>query len=235
MSKDPAFLFYTGDFSTGTQFFTDEQVGIYLRLLMAQHQHGRLSEKHMIIICKSYDNDVYSKFRRDNDGLYYNERLEIEIFKRKSFCESRGKNRSNKNNISKSYDNHMENENENKDKDLIKLKKQIVIPEFSEFLEYALTKEPNVKQTSLRLKYDAWCEAGWKNGYDKPIRNWKSNLNNTLQFIEKNNGNNGKQTSTTAKPTYRNTFVNAFNLAKQAEFGDNQGEFSQDTEFTIVS
>ncbi len=48
MAKDPAFLFYTGDFSTGTQFFTDEQVGKYVRLLMAQHQIGHLEEKHMI-------------------------------------------------------------------------------------------------------------------------------------------------------------------------------------------
>jgi uncharacterized protein YdaU (DUF1376 family) len=115
MAKDPAFLFYTGDFSTGTQFFTDEQVGIYIRLLMAQHQHGRLNEKHMNIICKSYDKDIYLKFERDNDGLYFNERLETEILKRKNFCESRGKNRSSKNIISKSYENHMENENENKD------------------------------------------------------------------------------------------------------------------------
>jgi len=58
MAKDPAFLFYTGDFSTGTQFFSDEQVGKYIRLLMAQHQHGRLSEKQMLYICKNKDIEI---------------------------------------------------------------------------------------------------------------------------------------------------------------------------------
>lgn len=111
MAKDPAFLFYPGDFSTGTQFFTDDQVGKYVRLLMAQHQLGHLEEKHMIFICKSYDKDIFSKFDKDSLGLYYNKRLEDEIVKRKKYTESRGKNRSSKNIISNSYDEHMENKN----------------------------------------------------------------------------------------------------------------------------
>jgi len=55
MAQDPAFLFYTGDFTTGTQFFSNEQIGIYLRILMAQHQHGHLTEKQILHISKSYD------------------------------------------------------------------------------------------------------------------------------------------------------------------------------------
>lgn len=115
MAKDPAFLFYPGDFTTGTQFFTDEQVGKYIRLLMAQHQLGRLKENHMIMICKSYDNDIFSKFVKDSNGCYYNERLEDEIVKRKKYTESRGNNKRGKKIISSSYDNHMENENRNID------------------------------------------------------------------------------------------------------------------------
>ncbi len=111
MAKDPAFLFYTGDFTTGTQFFTDEQVGKYMRLLMAQHQHGHLSENHVIMICKSYDNDVMQKFTKDCNGKWYNERLDIEIDKRKKYAESRSNNKKGKKIISKSYDPHMENEN----------------------------------------------------------------------------------------------------------------------------
>lgn len=38
--KDPAFLFYTKDFQSGTQDMSCEEVGAYLRLLMYQHQHG---------------------------------------------------------------------------------------------------------------------------------------------------------------------------------------------------
>ena len=115
--KDPAFLFYTGDFSTGTQFFTDEQLGKYMRLLMAQHQHGHLDENQVLFICKSYDCVVMKKFIKDDVGLYYNTRLELEINKRKSYSESRGKNKLGKSKtkkiIPKSYDFHMEDKNEN--------------------------------------------------------------------------------------------------------------------------
>lgn len=115
MAKDPAFLFYPGDFNTGTQFFTDEQVGKYVRLLMAQHQHGHLSENQVLIICKSYDKDVMNKFVKDKDGLWFNERLESEIVKRKEYSVSRSKNRTSKSNISKTHVEHVENENRNKD------------------------------------------------------------------------------------------------------------------------
>lgn len=113
MAKDPAFLFYPNDFDCATRFFSDEEVGIYLRLLIAQFQNGRLSDKHMNIICKTYNKDIYSKFTRDSEGFYYNERLENELIKRKEYSKSRSKNRKNKNNISKTYDEHMENENVN--------------------------------------------------------------------------------------------------------------------------
>lgn len=116
MAKDPAFLFYPNDFSSGTQFFTDEQVGKYMRLLMAQHQHGHLTENQVIMICKSYDNDIMLKMKKDSDGKWYNERLENEIEKRKNYIASRSKNKAGKTSekiISKSYDNHMVNENRN--------------------------------------------------------------------------------------------------------------------------
>jgi uncharacterized protein YdaU (DUF1376 family) len=110
MAKDPAFLFYTGDFQTGTQFFTDEQVGKYVRLLLAQHQHGHLHEKHMLQICKTHDKDIFNKFLVDKDGLFYNKRLEDELVKRKSYSKSRAENRKKKN-ICNSYDSDMENKN----------------------------------------------------------------------------------------------------------------------------
>lgn len=108
MSKDPAFLFYTQDFYTGTVFMTDEQVGKYIRLLCLQHQTGHLEEKHMLNICKSYDKDIFSKFLRDSEGLYYNERLDKEVNRRVEYCESRRKNKLTK----KTYDQHMETETE---------------------------------------------------------------------------------------------------------------------------
>jgi len=108
MGKDPAFLFYSQDFYTGTVFFTDEQVGKYVRLLCLQHQTGHLEEKHMINICKTYDKDIFSKFIRDDKGLYYNERLDAEINRRIKYCETRRENRLSK----KTYVKHMETETE---------------------------------------------------------------------------------------------------------------------------
>lgn len=119
MAKDPAFLFYPGDFNTGTQFFTDEQVGKYMRLLMAQHQHGHLSEEQVLHICKTYDNHIMNKFIKDSNGLWYNQRLENEIIKRKEYSKSRSNNRNSKKLICKSYVNHMENKNRNENIDVI--------------------------------------------------------------------------------------------------------------------
>jgi hypothetical protein len=134
MAKDPAFLFYSSDFLTGTMFMSNEQVGKYIRLLCAQHQIGHLSEKDMLNICGTYDKDIFCKFKKDADGLFFNERCEQEILKRKAFSESRRKNRLKKSdhmsNISKTYVRHMENENENEN--VIKLNKQGVPPKFIE-------------------------------------------------------------------------------------------------------
>lgn len=116
INKDPAFLFYSSDFLTGTMFMTDSQLGKYIKILCTQHQKGHLSEKDMLKICKRYDKDIFEKFVKDNDGKYYNIRLESEIAKRKDYSKSRSDNRKNKTNeknICFSYVKHMENENEN--------------------------------------------------------------------------------------------------------------------------
>lgn len=66
-----------------------------------------------------------------------------------------------------------------------KEKKEIYIPEYSEFLAYALTQSPNIDKEHLRLKYNSWVVNDWKDGNDKKIVNWKSKLNNTLPHIKK--------------------------------------------------
>jgi hypothetical protein len=110
--KDPAFLFYSQDFYVGTAFLTHEQTGKYIRLICAQHQHGRLSEAMVLQICGDLDLAVLSKFERDENSMYYNIRLETEIQKRKKFSESR------RNNIKKRWDtsekqvNYISNTNE---------------------------------------------------------------------------------------------------------------------------
>ena len=104
----------------GTSFLTNEQIGKYIRLLCHQHQNGHLKEKDMLKICLTYDEDVFEKFEKDENGLFFNVRLDEEIYKRKAYSESRRNNRKKKEVkeedmliISKTYVEHMENENEN--------------------------------------------------------------------------------------------------------------------------
>ncbi len=96
--KDPAFLFYSADFQIGTEDMTDEQVGKYIRLMCRQHLKGHISKEHMTKICKTYDKEIYEKFNIDENGFYFNSRLETEIEKRKKYSESRAKNRLGKSN-----------------------------------------------------------------------------------------------------------------------------------------
>ena len=213
MSKDPAFLFYSSDFLTGTMFLTNEQIGIFIRLLCVQHQKGRLREKDMLKICKTYDEDVFEMFTKDDENLFYNERLEAEVNKRKAYSESRRNNRKNKTtplkNTSLTYVKHMENENENENVIINRNRNKSNIPTKEEFLEYAtviykqLEKDFEPFKFPLLAKYTTWIDNGWKNGHNKPIKNWKNTLNNTIPHI-KGIYNGGK--NNTNKTSYTTDF-----------------------------
>jgi uncharacterized protein YdaU (DUF1376 family) len=160
MTKDPAFLLYSSDFLTGTMFMTNEQVGKYIRLMCVQHQKGHLSEKDMLNICSTYDEDVYKKFQKDENGLYFNKRLESEIGKRKAYSESRRQNRLKGKNICKSYDEHMENENEDENIDSIVKTIPIVEeakPKRSKAVKPEINKTP-FTDTALNENWQDWIE-----------------------------------------------------------------------------
>ena len=106
MGKDPALLFYSGDFLVGTMTMTMEQKGKYITLLCLQHQQGFLTEEDMKEHLEDTDIKVFNKFEKSADGKYFNIRLREEADRRKSYSESRRNNRMK--NISKSYVKHME-------------------------------------------------------------------------------------------------------------------------------
>ena len=81
MAKDPAFLFYPSDFLTGTMFMTNEQIGIYIRLLCSQHQHGGIIDKDSFNALVGSNILIKNKFIETDTG-FYNERLTIEMEKR---------------------------------------------------------------------------------------------------------------------------------------------------------
>lgn len=130
MAKDPAMLWYWGDWYSGTSLMSRFVKGCYMDLLHAQFNNGHLSIEE-IKVCLGSDFGqswpaLQKKFKTDASGLFFNERLEREKLLRKKYCESRGNNKSGRKKIEnksydKSYDNHkiyhMENENENENKE----------------------------------------------------------------------------------------------------------------------
>jgi len=66
-----------------------------------------------------------------------------------------------------------------------KEKKEINIPELSEFLAFAIQECSNINQDDVKHKYKSWILNEWKDGNDKPIKNWKTKLLNTIPHLKK--------------------------------------------------
>jgi len=129
MAKDPAFLFYPNDYIGGTMGMTFEEKGAYMELLMLQFNRGHMTT-HMIgqTIGHLWDN-IKDKFVQDEQGKWYNVRLEEEKIKRANFTKSRRNNVSGANQHTKKTSKkrghmgghtttHMENENENENRSI---------------------------------------------------------------------------------------------------------------------
>jgi uncharacterized protein YdaU (DUF1376 family) len=113
MAKDPAFLFYPNDYIGGTMGMTFEEKGAYIELLMLQFNRGHM-DGHMIGQCVGQLWErIKSKFIQDQQGLWYNERLDVEKSKRKAFSESRRNNiKGNNQHMRGHMTTHMEDVNE---------------------------------------------------------------------------------------------------------------------------
>lgn len=123
MAKDPAFLFYPGDWQGGTSTFSRFLKGCYMDVLIAQFNSGHLSlEEIKTVLGSDFGQSwpaLQKKFKADPKGLFFNEKLQTEMIKRKEYSKSRADNRRKKDmkHISKTYEPtyvpHMENENGN--------------------------------------------------------------------------------------------------------------------------
>jgi uncharacterized protein YdaU (DUF1376 family) len=182
--KDPAILFYTSDFLTGTMTMTFEERGKFIYLLSTMHQHGRLSEETIRLLVGSISDNLKKKFRIDENGLWYNERLELESTKRAKFTESR-RNNGNKggrpkiidinNNLMVNHkDNLMGNENENDNENRIKSKRKLKKPSIEEFTNYFISKGSTEQQG--KHWYDYYDVADWHDTNGKPVINWKQKV-----------------------------------------------------------
>ena len=162
MSKDPAFLFYYENYSHGTRLFTFEQKGAYMDLLIEQADNYSLSVETIKEILKEKFDELWpvikSKFKKERNDKFFNERLRREQEKRKNYSESRRINRTKSkikpekhmNNISKRYDVHMEDKDKDKDKD--KNKDKIIVKNKDKTITWRTSFEEYLKITNKSIK-----------------------------------------------------------------------------------
>jgi hypothetical protein len=186
MSKDPATLWYWNDWITGTMVFTRHEKGCYMDLLGAQFNNGHLT---LDQIKNVLGNDfakwgvLSKKFVQDSNGLWYNEKADETLNKRRAFTKSR------KDNLSglTSMGAHMEIRIEER-----KLEFKNKVKEFQTEFDVEL----------LKKFYDYWTEHNeggkkmlfeMKKTFDikKRLNRWKSN--------ELNFNKNGKSTAETRR------------------------------------
>jgi hypothetical protein len=104
MSKDPAINWYFDNWAGGTKTMSRFLKGCYIDLLDAQFHLGHLSLEEIKQVLGS-DFSAWKmlekKFKKDESENFFNERMELEVKKRKLYSVSRSNNRK------KTYENHM--------------------------------------------------------------------------------------------------------------------------------
>jgi hypothetical protein len=202
MAKDPAFLFYSSDFLNGVADLTMEERGQFITLLCLQHQKGTLTDKTIRLCLGSVSVDVLSKFTKDKDGNFYNERLMDEIEKRIQFTESRRNNGSKggrpKNNtkpLGLAKHNLMEDVNENENEDININKTKCTFEQVYEYMAIRIGAEQAKIEAEKFVNY--YTSNGWKVGKN-PMKSWSAAANNwitnTKQYAKGTSNNQRKLT-----------------------------------------
>ncbi len=213
MAKDPAFLFYPGDWQGGTMTMSRHIKGCYIDLLMAQFNSGPLSLEEIKTVL---GNDfaawgaLLKKFKKTEQGLFFNERLEAEKTKRAEFSiqqKERIEKRWNKNGISPGNTPVLPLENENRNKNEIKNGKEVTgekpknltDTQIKQVIEFAnITMQKKYSEQRVKDLWEAFLiqntkEPGNLNEKFRHFLNW-------LKFLkeENKNGNNTGKIGTSA-------------------------------------
>jgi hypothetical protein len=185
MSKDPALLFYTSDFLTGTMLMSHEQVGIYIRILCLLHQNkGSLDQLSFDSFVGNHD-CIKSKFRY-SDGKVFHDRLLEEMERRQSFCESRRKSRmthvQHTSDVRQVHVGRMETETATETK-AVNTTKHINTSKPRKAATYVRDNPPSLEDISPYCKekgidpqqfHDANTAVGWVDKNKVPYRDWKA-------------------------------------------------------------
>lgn len=95
MSKPPAFQFYAQDFLTGVMYLTNEEIGIYIKMLAKQWTDGKIPKKRLGFLVgiewNSFSDELKNKFVEYGDFLV-NTRLEKERDKKDAFLKKQKEN-----------------------------------------------------------------------------------------------------------------------------------------------
>ena len=184
MAKDPAFLFYSSDFLNGVADLTMEERGQFITLLCLQHQKGTLTDKTIRLSLGSVSVDVLSKFSKDKDGNYFNERLNDEIEKRIQFTESRrnngskgGRPKNNKKPLGLAKQNLMEDVNENENEDINIKKSKCTFEQVYEYMSLRIGTNQAKIEAEKFVNY--YTSNGWKVGKN-PMKSWGAAANNWI-------------------------------------------------------
>jgi len=198
MAKDPAFLFYPGDYLRDTQCLSEKAQVSYDRIMCEHMRNICISEQQLKFFTKRLSDDEKEELSMTLTkvaGGFQIEWVVESIEKRRKYSESRRSNRTKK--ISTTYDSHMENEDENEKEITIEDRKgKFSADAFNAntLIEPAILSEVDVKDF---IEY--WTEHGAIDrkmrfekqtsfSVDRRLKTWKRNL---LKFNNNNNGNRG--------------------------------------------
>jgi uncharacterized protein YdaU (DUF1376 family) len=186
MGKDPAFLFYPNDWLGGTLGMSFEEKGAYMELLMLQFNRGHMTPDMIAQTAGRLWDKLKDKFAVDEEGKYYNRRLEYEIKRRRAYCLSRENNKEGKNQYSKRGHmtsrtaGHMENRNENetetkadKEKKGFGEEKGFVPPTPEEVRAYCEERNNGI---DAKRFWDYYAAAGWTDSKGAKVKNWKQRV-----------------------------------------------------------
>jgi hypothetical protein len=141
-------------------------------------------------------NDVELLFA--DEEFLWSDRVNRNIDKRLKLSHKRslaGKKSAELRNTCSTHDEHMLNTCSTKlNKEKKRKENNNIIPELSDFMDYAKTIEiyKSNLNYAIKSKYEAWKDNGWKDGYEKEIKNWKTTLRNTMPHLKPIENNSQK-------------------------------------------
>jgi hypothetical protein len=223
MAKDPAFLFYPGDYLRDTQCLSPAAQVAYDRIMCEHMRNICISHAQLKFFTKRLTDDEREEVMavlKEADGCFQIEWVAESICKRKDYSESRRKNRTSKpkndvSHISSTYDNHMENENEIVNEDEVVTETGIARIEKNQ----TAIAPRNVPHETIHAYFseigfpneaakfiDYYAANGWKVGKARnPMKDWKASVRNWCRRAQPDAGKqmlNRKQTMNDAREIF---------------------------------